>query len=153
MIPTIKNDILNAIKNIRLPADTLYEPKSFLDFVILMAIYYLELHFVERVVNGQPAYSANIEKMIKENDYSELEMDEKVKTILNDLNMLSLCRELDTDTVKADIYSQEYADNYRKGLKVIHFGQLCQYSMYVKGMYFYSTKNYHEALIWFTNSL
>ena len=139
LIPTIKDDILNAIKNIRLPSDTLYEPRSFLDFAILMALYYLELHIIERVVSGKPAYSANIEEMIKANDYSRLEIDEKVKTILKNLNTLRECRENDTEGVKDAIYTQGFADYYRKGLKVIHFGQLCQYRMYLKGLYFQST--------------
>ena len=70
-----------------------------------MALYYFELHIVERVVKGQPAYTAYIEEMIKANDYSELEMDEKVKIILNNLNTLRECREKDTEAVKADINS------------------------------------------------
>ena len=110
LIPTIKNDILNAIKNIRLPSDSLYEPGSLLDFAILMALYYLELHIVERIVNGKPAYSAQIEVMIKANDYSKLEMDAKVKTILNQLDTLQACRKKDTESAKCGYYTQDYAD-------------------------------------------
>ena len=136
MIPSIKADLCKAIESIRLPHDLLFDPQSYLDFAILISLYYLEIHIIDRVTSGIIGYPVQIENLIKENNYSKLDMDEKVKEVLEYLNDLRDIRENDTDEIKEEIYTKEYADKYRKGLRVIHFGQLCQYRMYCKGLYF-----------------
>ena len=50
-------------------------------------------------------------------------------------------------------YSQQFADRNRKGLPVVPYGHLMQYSNYLKGVYFHSTMKYKEALHWYTESL
>ena len=51
------------------------------------------------------------------------------------------------------IFSQEFADTHRKGMKVINGGQLQQFRMYLKGVYFQAAQNYKYALYWYSNSL
>ena len=58
-IQSIKKDLLKAIKNLNLIEE--YETKSFLDFTIFMALYYLKLHIIERIIIGKNPYPNDIE--------------------------------------------------------------------------------------------
>ena len=51
------------------------------------------------------------------------------------------------------IYSEQFANEHRKGMKVIKGGVLQQYLLYIKGMYFQSTYSHRKALQYYTLSL
>ena len=67
-IEGIQHDLRRAIANLNLnltEEQTLYEPHSFLDLAILLALYHLELHIIYRVITCKRAYPARIETFIK----------------------------------------------------------------------------------------
>ena len=66
----------------------MHEPRSFLDFAILMALYYLQLHIIERVVTGEKPYSAKIEHQIERDNWSGMKLNKKVQDILDSQDRL-----------------------------------------------------------------
>ena len=65
-IKEIKSDLVKAINLLELnlcDEDTLH-PHYFLDFAILMALYYLQLYFVERVMSGEKKFRRKVEDYI-----------------------------------------------------------------------------------------
>ena len=72
----------------------MYEPNSFLDFAILMSLYYLELHMIERVVTGEKPYSKKVEDYIKRDDWTKVEsltykcLDKNISIIVDKLDQL-----------------------------------------------------------------
>ena len=52
-----------------------------------MALQLFELHIIERVVHGDFAYPLDVELMMHDNDYSQLELEYEVKRFLG-----MLCR-------------------------------------------------------------
>ena len=59
-----KADLARAIELLNINPDIMFEPVSFLDFAILMALYYLQLHIIERVISGEVTFSKKVEVFI-----------------------------------------------------------------------------------------
>ena len=63
-IQKTKADLVRAIELLDIDPDVQFEPISFLDFAILMALYYLQLHIVERIISGEVTFSKKVEVFI-----------------------------------------------------------------------------------------
>ena len=97
LLQQIKADMVQAVSLLNLAEDTMYEPNSFLDFAILMSLYYLELHIIERVVTGEKPYSTKIEGFIKRDSWTKVEnhtykcLDKNLSSIVDELDELHNC--------------------------------------------------------------
>ena len=61
----MKKDLVHAISLFNFELDTRFEPSSFLDFTILMSLYYLQLHIMQKVISGSSKYSNKVENYIR----------------------------------------------------------------------------------------
>ena len=105
-VTSIADQILDRIKNCKSDfADAVHllnietyhtqhiaNPISFTDFAILMALYYLKLHFIQRIISGQRRFNKKVENHIKTDQWQHFERDTyesfnpKISKILETLN-------------------------------------------------------------------
>ena len=69
LIPSMKSDLHSALLNIKLIQGKEYDPDSFLDFKIFIALHYFELHIMQRVMDDARQYSKKVEQQLIENEY------------------------------------------------------------------------------------
>ena len=106
--------------------DTVH-PHYFLDFAILMALYYLQLYFVERVMSGKKKFRRKLEDYIFYDKWTLFQknnletFDERVSEILEKLDAFDNFQK-EYASNDPDTFSQNFADQFRKGMRVINGG-------------------------------
>ena len=144
-VKRIKADFAIVIDLLNIDAFNTFDisnPRSLTDFAILMALYYLQMHMIERIVSGESRFSKRVESYINNDQWQKFERDTydgfnpKVAKILELLEDFDNKQREFTD----DIYTQEFADEHRKGIRVISGGILQQFKFYIKGLYFQTAK-------------
>ena len=60
----MKRNLVKAIELLNIDPDQMFAQGSFLDFAILLALYYLKLHIIERVISGEVSFSKKVEVYI-----------------------------------------------------------------------------------------
>ena len=60
----MKANLVKAIELLNIDPDQMFLRGSFLDFAILLALYYLNLHIFERVISGEVSFSKKLEMFI-----------------------------------------------------------------------------------------
>ena len=121
-----------------------------------MAIHYLQLHFAERVLSSQYPYDTVINKSMAADDYSKLDdVESVIQELLGSLYHTAYAERLQIAEQESehDIYSEEYADSYRKGIRLLRIDQLRQCGLLMKGFYFQSIQNDEKALLCYSQSL
>ena len=63
-IQNMKRNLVKAIELLNIDPDHMFAQGSFLDFAILLALYYLKLHIIERVISGEVSFSKKVEVYI-----------------------------------------------------------------------------------------
>ena len=63
-IKEVKCDLAKAVSLLEIHEGSVYNPSSFLDFGILISLYYLYMHFIERALNNESRMSKNEERFI-----------------------------------------------------------------------------------------
>ena len=87
-----------------------------LDFAILIALYYCELNFIERIIpvaRQLKPFTPAQEEALKANRWSEIGIQERFGVVIDRLDRLQKSQE-----TTMDIYSASYRDKNRKGLTV-----------------------------------
>ena len=114
-IKRIKTDFAIVIDLLEIDAFNTFDisnPRSLTDYAILMALYYLQTHMIERIVSGESRFSQKVESYINNDQWQKFERDTfdgfnpKVSRILELLGDFDSKQRVFTD----DIYTQEFAD-------------------------------------------
>ena len=61
---SIKTDLARAIELLDLKKDSIHNPESFVDFGIMIALYYLHMHLLERTLTSQTKLRKSVERSI-----------------------------------------------------------------------------------------
>ena len=129
-IRKIKSDLVKAISLLGLNLnnkETLLSPSSFLDFAILMALYYLQLYFVERFMSSEKKFKRKLEDYIFYDRWTLFQrskadtFDEIISKVLNKIKAFDK-HQIKCANNDPTIFSQDYANEYRRGMRVINGG-------------------------------
>ena len=158
----IKTDFTNAIRSLYVSEKEAYglDSSDMLDFAMLIALHCQELNLIRRIKHVEGTHLDRPLSPIEEKEIANPSYDWKhfegtpdgkkneINKILSRMDEIQAVQEYNESW-----YSQKYADKKRKGLPVVAYGHLMQYSNYLKGVYFHSVVKYKEALHFYTESL
>ena len=77
-IKRIKTDFAIVIDLLEIDAFNTFDisnPRSLTDYAILMALYYLQMHMIERIVSGESRFSMKVESYINNDQWQKFERD------------------------------------------------------------------------------
>ena len=113
----MKQDLAIAINVLHINCDDVEELDfSFLDFAIMMALYYLKLHFMQRIISKQRKYERRIERHILKDRWIRFQeescevFDPKVAEILEELENFYTSQKNFKTFQKRKICNQEFVD-------------------------------------------
>ena len=88
-ITSVKHDLAKAVSLLDIRPTSIYDPTSYLDFGIFIALYYLYIHFIERALTYETKLSKKEERCIIRDNWqkfktiTKVNFDEKVASTLD----------------------------------------------------------------------